>query len=87
MSTACKTFSETSEMLGGQSRKTTSYSSLSGFSSRLSRRVEFFGRVEFEVHVAVGEVGGQEIEVVEVGALHRVVERPRSPDQRFAHRP
>ena len=77
------TFSETSEMLGGQSRKITSYSSLSGFqqSSEPSRRV--LRRVELEVHVAVGEVGGQEIEVVEVGALQPHRRRSRSSDERF----
>src|SRR5256885_12481365 len=40
-SAACMTFSETSEMLGGQSRNTWSYSAASGLSSWPSLRVDF----------------------------------------------
>ena len=31
--------------------------------------------VELEVHVAVGEVRGQQVQIVEVGRLHRVLDR------------
>jgi len=37
--------------------------------------------VELEVHVAVGDVGGQQVEVVEVGGLQRVVDRPLARDE------
>jgi len=41
LSAACRTLSESSEMPGGQSRKITSYSPLSGARSRAIRRVGF----------------------------------------------
>ena len=41
MSAACSTLSDSSEMLGGQSRKITSYSARSGISSLRSLRVGF----------------------------------------------
>ena len=43
-SAASNTLSDTSEMLGGQSRNTQSYSSSSGLSTRASRRVGFLKR-------------------------------------------
>ena len=41
VSAACSTLSDSSEMLGGQSRKITSYSAASGSSRRASLRVGF----------------------------------------------
>ena len=85
-SAACMTFSETSEMLGGQSRNTWSYSAASGLSSWPSLRVGFLSAppAEEQVHVAVGEVGGEQVQVVEVGALDRVVEGLGAADERLA---
>src|SRR5690242_1596956 len=44
----------------------------------------FASSVEEQVHVAVGEVGGEQVQAVEVGALDRVVEGLGAADERLA---
>src|SRR3984957_15579268 len=96
-SAAWSTFSDTRETDGGQSRKTASYSSASGASSLGSLRgglpaggvapapaAAVAGRFEQQVHVPVGEIGRDQIEIVEIRALDRIVEGPFALDERLA---
>src|ERR1700749_4019496 len=86
------TFSETSEMLGGQSRNTWSYSAASGLSSRASLRVGLGPEVSSsramvrEGEAAGGRAGraGAQVEAVEVGAMDDVVEGLGAADERLA---
>ena len=81
MSAACSTFSETSEITGGSRGKRrrirrraarAASTACGGFLLGLRAPASV---VQQQVHVAVGEVGGDQVKVVEVGALDRVVER------------
>ena len=73
-SAASNTLSETSEMLGGQSRKTYVVLVRERREQPAQPPRRALRRVEREVHVAVGEVRRQQVEALVVGALDQRVD-------------
>ena len=61
-------------MLGGQSRNVYSYSSCERLQDAGEPALGPLGVAEREVHVAVGEVGRQQVQALGVGALEQPVD-------------
>ena len=84
VSTACKTFSDNNEMLGGQSRNTTSYSPSSGSQQLVNPAGRPLHLVKLQVHIAVAEIGRDQVKPVEIGGLDHLVNRSGTVHQRAA---